>query len=55
MSRNTTSRSAFSQNSEPEGLPGAPSANNGAPETSGLVMTARSNPKPATSAYAAIR
>jgi hypothetical protein len=55
MSRNTTTKRAFSQKSEPDGLPGAPSANSGAPATSGLVITARSKPKPATSAYDAIR
>jgi hypothetical protein len=55
MSKNTTRSRALSQNSDPAGDPGAPSANSGAPATSGLVITDRSNPNPATSAYAAIR
>ena len=40
--------------SEPNCPPGAPRANNGAPATSGLVMTDMSNPNPATSTYAAM-
>ncbi len=49
MSRNTTTSRTFSHRSEPNSVPGAPSANRGAPETWGLVMTFRSKWKPATS------
>src|SRR4029450_9295469 len=55
MSKKTTTSRTFSQNSDPDGDPGAPRANSGAPATSGLVITDRSNPNPATSADEASR